>query len=169
VNLALKLKPEAAKRLPAMIQAVGFAFWQHQELENTTKDYVTIRLRKVRGIGQKRGEEISAKVEGLTFGQALSELIKKKIVTGDLASELQAAKEERNWFFHRGRRDARGSLADEARFSDLMARLDAMAEKARELNTRLGREVVEYVVSSGVSQEFIDREAERSARSWGFE
>jgi hypothetical protein len=165
----MKLNPEASLRLPAMIQAVGFAFWQFQELENSAKDYVAVRLRKTHGVGQKRGEEVAVKVERLTFGQALKELIDKKVVAGALASELIAAKEHRNWLFHSGRRSTRGALSNEASYSALMLRLGGMAERTRELNTRLAHEFEEYVISQGVSQEFIDRNSEQLARSWGFE
>ena len=165
----MTLNPEAALRLPAFFQAVGFAFWQHQELENTAKDYVVVRLRNARGVGRERGEAISEEAHRRTFGSVVEELIRSGVVTGDLAIQLRLANKDRNWLFHRARGETRGFASDEAKFRDIMARLNAMAERSLSLTKTLGRELELYVAGCGVSRNFIDREAERLARSWGFE
>jgi len=165
----VRLKPEASLRLPAFFRAVGFAFWQHQELENTAKDYVVVRLREVRGAGRERGESISKEVHSRTFGSVVNELIQSGVVSGDLADQLRAANKDRNWLFHHARSDTRGFISDDAKFQAVQARLEAMAERSLALIKALGHEVEMFISSCGISRDLIDREADRIARSWGFE
>lgn len=51
--------------------------------------------------------------------------------------------------------------------TQLLDRLDAIADDALALNKELGQVMEEYVVSAGVSLEFINAEADRLARQWG--
>lgn len=165
----MRLRESAAVRLEPLMQAVGFTLWQLQELENTTSSYVAVRVREAKGIGIERGQALSAEVEKLPLGKLLAELTKAKVIGTELSSELREVLEERNWLVHRARRETRGVLSDEALFSEVMTRLDHLAEHSLQLTKRLGNEVEEYVVRSGVSRDFISGEAERLARAWGFE
>jgi len=158
---------EAAERLGALMQRVGFALWQLQELENTAAGYIVVRLRDARGVGVNQGAVISAEVEKLPLGKLVGELAKAGVIDPALASRLKAALDERNWLVHRSRREHRGVLSDPAAYTGLSMRLDALADDALTLNKELARTMEEYVVNSGVSRDFIDGEAERLARAWG--
>jgi hypothetical protein len=165
----LNLSPEAAARLPDLMRAVGFATWQLQELENAVAAYVVIRLRETRGRGTACGIEISSTVEGRTLGNLLAEMKRKRVIPDDLATDLAMLLDDRNWLIHRARRETRGVLSDEIIFSRTMTRMDGIADKALALTKRLAYEVEELVSQAGVSAELLDLEAERLARSWGFE
>jgi len=165
---ATTLGPLAAERLPVLMQAVGFAVWQVQELENTAAHYVVVRLRAARGMGKEQGEAASREVEGLTFGRLLGELTRAGVVTPALGSRLEALVNERNWLVHRARRETRGVLSSEKQFGRVLQRIRSIADQALVLLRELAPIVEDYVVSTGVDRSFIDRESERLARSWGF-
>jgi hypothetical protein len=160
-------RQKKAQRLSMLMQRVGFALWQVQELENTAAGYIVVRLRETRGVGIDQGMKISTNVEGQMLGRLIGELAKAGVIASDLASRLTAFLKERNWLVHHSRRENRGVLSDDAMFAGLLTRLDTVAEDALALTKELGREMEEYVVSSGVSRDSIDREAERLSQSWG--
>lgn len=169
MNPEKRLPPAAALRLPTLMQAVGFAIWQLQELENTAASHIVVCLREARGVGKERGSEISAAVERLPLGKLITELSRSGALNDGVASALKTLLQERNWLVHRARRETRGVLSDEAGFTVLIARLDDISERTLLLIRRLGKDLEEYVVRSGVSRDVLDREADRLARSWGFE
>jgi len=70
---------------------------------------------------------------------------------------------------HSARRETRGALSDEARFGDLIVRLDRTADRALTLTKQLAHVIDEFVRQAGVSPALLDAEAERLTRSWGFE
>jgi hypothetical protein len=164
--LTMDERIESAQRLDGVLRQIGYALWQLQELEATVAGYVVVRLRDTRGIGAERGAQISASVEKRPLGQLLRELIPSGVISLALAERLETLLEDRNWLVHRSRRGYRGVLADKHALSSLMSRLEDIADRSLALTKEIGREFEEYVVSSGVSREIIDSEAEKLVRSW---
>lgn len=158
---------ETAGRLAALMQAVGFALWQLQELENTAASFIAVRLRNTRGVGLERGGEIAAEVEGRTLGGMVKELVAGGVISDEIGSRLAIVLEERNWLVHRARRETRGILGNDDIYGGTMQRLEVMADRSLALTRELGAAVEAYVIESGVSPEFIEQEGERIARSWG--
>lgn len=156
-----------ADRLAALMQAVGFALWQLQELENTAASFIAVRLRSTRGVGLERGGEIAAEVEGRTLGRMVKELVAGGVVSDEIGSRLAIVLEERNWLVHRARRETRGILGSDDIYGGTMRRLEVLADRSLALTKELGAAVEAYVIDSGVSPEFIEQEGERIARSWG--
>lgn len=165
---ATHLTLSAAAPLSVLMNAVGFAVWQCQELENTAASYVVVRLRDSHGVGTAQGEVISREVEKLTFGQLLRELTRAGVVPGELGLRLESLLKERNWLVHRARRETRGALSSQREFARLLDRIRTISDQALALLRELAPVVEDYVVSSGVDRGFIDRESDRLARSWGF-
>src|SRR5260221_10048794 len=145
----MSLRLDAAERLGALMQRVGFALWQLQELQYTAARYVVVRLRDARGVGAHRGAAISAEVEKLPLGKLLIELASAGVMTPDLASRLKATLGERNWLVHRSRREYRGVLSDPELYERLTLRLDRIADDALALHKELAEVTEEHVVSSG--------------------
>lgn len=59
-------------------------------------------------------------------------------------------------------------LNDFTRYNHLAARITSIAEEATTLNTILGSELVDFIISSGVDRKIIDEEADRLKESWGY-
>jgi hypothetical protein len=154
--------------LAALLQRVGYAFWQLCECEDTAAHYLVIRVKASRGIGAERGEALLSNAQRRTFGSLLHELKEAGVLEARLERRLLALLEERNWLAHRAKRESRGIIYRDQDFDRLVSRLDGIAEEATSLNTLLGRALEEFVVSLGIDPAFIEREAKRLAESWGY-
>jgi hypothetical protein len=86
----------------------------------------------------------------------------------DLESQLRGLLHQRNWLVHHSKRESRGVLNDSNHFDALVGRLDRLADDATALNALLGSQLEEHVVTLGVDQAAIDREAKRNLRKWGY-
>ena len=157
---------EKVTRLQQMMQAIGFAVWQFQQLERTAADYAVIRVRGHRGMGEQ-GAALLASAERLTLGNALRELEAAEVVPAAMVARLRAALDDRNWLVHRSRGESRGILADPSAYDQFSARLESMSERALELLKELAFEFETYVVSQRVDRDQIDADSQRLARAWG--
>jgi hypothetical protein len=155
-----------ARHLFELMNKVGFAVWQIQELEATLATYLVLRVKATRGIGAVRGNELMKKAEALTLGALIRELSKAGVLEDKLANELNDVLKERNWLVHRARREKRGVLADPDALDHLTAQLDSLSDRALQLHKRLAKSLEGYVVQSGVDPTAIDREADKLARLW---
>lgn len=164
--MSLHLRLEMAGRLDAVLRCLGYALWQLQELETAIATCVVVRLRDSRGVGTVAGTAISASVEKRTLGQLLHELSGAGVLTDDQVARLRDLLEDRNWLVHRSRRDHRGILTDDIELRALVERLEGVSERTLVLLKEVGAEIERYVVSTGVPQELIDREAARLVESW---
>jgi len=154
-------------RLSSLMQAVGFAVWQLQELETTAVTFAVIRLRATPGMGEDAGRALLEKGERRTLGNVIQELRARGLVSGDVNDDLRDVLNQRNWLVHRARRETRGVLADRARLTDLLTKLEMLSGRAVALQKVLAGEVEAYVVSTGVAQQTVEREAEALAKQWG--
>ncbi|HEX9757479.1 MAG TPA: hypothetical protein VGB26_06715 [Nitrospiria bacterium] len=156
-----------ADRFTAIMQKIGFAIWQLQELEWATAHYLTLCLHAKRGIGQEKGAALLEAAGRGTFGSLLNELSKSGILASELAKRLNAALDDRNWLVHRSRRENRGVLNSDKQCAILIAKLERISAEALSLLKEVGQLIERYALDSGVSKEFVDREAERLLIQWG--
>ena len=154
------------ERLAVLMQSVGFAVWQLQELETSVATYLVIRVHAHRGIGTVPGEQLIKKAEGRTLGSLVTELAKSGVIDGQLSVDLREVLEQRNWLVHRACRENRGILASPKQFSELLVRLEALAHRSLELLKEVASGIENHVLSCGVDRRTIDSEADRLARSW---
>ncbi len=158
---------ERAEMLTMLMQSVGFAVWQLQELENSTATYLVVRVVATPGIGLQKGQELMQRTESRTLGSLAKELGKTGIIEDQLAEDLQTITEERNWLIHRARRETRGILANGEQLRQMLQKLEALADRALQLHKSLGADLERYVLKCGVDRAVIDAEAARLAQSWG--
>lgn len=166
-RMNLNAQIEQATRLSTLMQAVGFAVWQLQELETTAITFAVIRLRASRGMGEVAGRALLEKGERRTLGHVLQELRARGLIDGAVDEDLRDVLDQRNWLVHRARRETRGVLTDDSRLSDLLARLDSLADRTLALQKVLASEIDAYVLSSGVKKKTVERETEEVAKRWG--
>lgn len=154
--------------LSELLAHVGYAFWQLAECEDAVAHYLVLRLKATRGTGKDAGEALLAEAQGRTFGSLLTELMNAGVLETSLQDRLSALLKERNWLVHRAKRESRGVLFRAPDYERLRARIDAIAEEATTLNTLVAQALEKHVVSLGVDPAYIDREAARLAKSWGY-
>jgi hypothetical protein len=162
-----ELELNREERLAVLMQSVGFALWQMQEVETTLATYLVLRVYAYPGIGVAGGDALLKQAEGRTLGSLLTELAKLGIITDPLLSDLREMLKQRNWLVHRARRETRGILADVEQFEKILRQLESLADRALQLLKSLAIEVESYVLTSGVERASIDVEADRLARNWG--
>ena len=160
---------ERALKIAEAMQAVGFALWQLQSLEETAVTWVVVRLHASRGMGREAGVELSKKPERRTLGSVLKELREAGVVPAELAEELLAVLELRNWLVHRARKEFHGMLTSDELLISLHSKVSAIASRALAAQKSAAAELEQFVLSSGVSKETIDREASALAKEWGLE
>ena len=149
------------------MQAVGFTLWQLQAFEESAVSWVVVRLHATRGMGAEAGEELAKKAERRTLGSVLRELRDEGVVAAPLAEELSEVLELRNWLVHRARKEFHGMLTSDELLSSLHVKLANIAERALAAQKAVAVELEQFVLSSGVSRAFIDREASALALKWG--
>ena len=167
MNTDIATPVERSERLGSLMQSVGFALWQLQELETTAATYLVVRVHASRGIGTVQGDSLLKHAEGRTFGALLKELAKSGVIEDRLSIELHEILEQRNWLVHRARRENRGVVSNAEHLGDLIQHLQSLADRSLVLQKSLATDLERYVLDIGVDRAVIDSEADRLARSWG--
>jgi uncharacterized protein YutE (UPF0331/DUF86 family) len=101
MNKDLATQLEVSKQLASLMQSVGFALWQLQELETTVATYLVMRVHAHCGIGKAQGGSLLKQAEGRTLGALLKDLAKSGVIDDRLSTDLQEMLEQRNWLVHR--------------------------------------------------------------------
>jgi hypothetical protein len=167
MNNDLATKLEVSKRLASLMQGVGSALWGLQELETTVATYLVMRVHAHRGIGAAQGDALLKQAEGRTLGALLKELAKSGVIANRLSIELQEMLEQRNWLVHRARRESRGILSNAKRLTEMLNRLESMADRSLAIMKSLAEDLERYVLRAGIDRAVIEREADRLVREWG--
>ena len=154
--------------LSALLERVGYTFWQLAECEDAVALYLVFRLKAVRGIGLARGNELLDNAQRRTFGSLVHELTEHGVLDPTLESRLAGLLDDRNWLVHRSKRESRGVLFRSADFERLVERLDRIANEASEVQKLVAAATEEYLITQGVDRSQLDAEAARLAQSWGY-
>lgn len=164
----IELRLARATLLSAILERVGYAVWQAAECEDTLAHLVVVHLRDAKGVGEPVGLQILGKEQRRTFGSLLTDLRKHGVLEESVEKRLMVLVEERNWLVHRAKRENRGVLHDLPRVDLLVDRISRIAIEATELNSLLGAKLEAFVVSSGLPQAAVDREAAALLAEWGY-
>ncbi len=148
------------------MQSVGF-LWQLQELETTVATYLVVRVQAHRSMGKMNGDSLQKRAAGRTLGALLKDLAKAGVIEDSLSIELNEILEQRNWLVHRARRENRGVISNPGHLNELLNRLDSLANRSLATMKLLATNLEQYVVSTGVDPNFIEREANRLIQEWG--
>ncbi|MBU1698948.1 MAG: hypothetical protein KJ927_04145 [Candidatus Eisenbacteria bacterium] len=160
---------DRASRLSRFMEMLGYAVWQAQRLEHALASYVVVRLRDCRGVGLEKGQTIHRKEQQRTLGLLFGEVAQSGLLSDQLISELKFIKNERNWMVHHLSREEHGVLDIPEKYCRVLRRLEQIADDSLSLSKRLGEEIENYAIKSGVSPKFIEDEAARLIRSRGLE
>jgi hypothetical protein len=168
MNADLATRVDWSERVAALMRSVGFSLWQLQELETTVATYLVVRVHAHRGIGTTKGNSLQKEAEGRTLGALLKELAKSGVIEERVSVDLHEILEERNWLVHRARRENRGVIASAELLSELLKRLESLANHSLVMQKSLAADLERYVLDSGVDRAVIEAEADRLARLWGW-
>lgn len=166
MNDYLVTQTAKADRLAAIAERIGIALWQLQELESGAAHYLALKTKATRGMGQAAGDELIAKALGCPFGVTPRDIAGASLFEPSLQTRFDALLAERNWLVHKSLASSRSAVQADAPASALIARINAIAEESLALLRVVGAMVEAFVVGSGVSPEYIDKQAAVILRGW---
>lgn len=155
-----------SNRLAAIAERIGMALWQLQELESCAAHYLVLTLKTARGMGQSAGDDLVVKALSRPFGATLREIADANLFEPTLQVRLDALLAERNWLVHRSLASSRSAVQADSNASALMARIVAIHQESLALLRVVGAEIEAFAVESGVSPEYITRQAAATLRNW---
>jgi uncharacterized protein YutE (UPF0331/DUF86 family) len=100
---------EAADRLNLILNRVGFALWQIQELESVAANYFVLLVQAEKGMGLEAGNLLIEKAKKKTFGTTVRRLAEAGLLTPQLERRLKDLLAERNWLVHGSREASRSA------------------------------------------------------------
>jgi len=157
---------ERADRLYSVAQRIGFALWQLQELEGVCATYFVLLAEAKPGSRLAAGNRRGAKAKNRTIGTTLRKLRKRKLLDRRLATRLKAILQERNWLVHRSGADGRAAVHSDGNTTQLVARVDSVAEESLALLKEVCRRVERFAKKHGVAEEYTFRTASELLRQW---
>lgn len=157
---------EAADRLTAITQRVGYALWQLQELEGVSATTFVLIAEAEKGMGLAAGEALEERAKKSTFGATIHRLAASGVIDEDLDSRFRVLLEERNWLVHRSRADSRRAVYHDDHLVDLLQRLDRIADDAVALLKKVGNVAEAHVKARVVSERYIRETAARLLEEW---
>lgn len=157
---------ESAERLAAILEQVGFALWQLQELEGCAAQYFVLLAQATQGMGRAPGEALVEKAQRKTFGATIHQLVKAGLLDDELSSRFTGLLEERNWLVHRSRADSRGAIHGDDAMQTLLLRIELIGTEAEALLNAVVAQVQRFVTERGVSKQEIDRATRQLLQQW---
>ena len=155
-----------ADRLHAITQRVGFALWQLQELEGVSAQYYVLVVHAKPGMGLEVGNALVDDAQSKTFGRTITKLVQAKQLPQEVEARFQALLADRNWLVHSSRSSSRNAVHNDQACTELISRLDNVAEEARFLLKEVGKCAEAFVKKHGVSEAKIDQLAAETLIAW---
>lgn len=157
---------QRSRRLSAITQSIGFALWQLQELESVSAQYFVLLALANKGMGLDAGNALVENAQAKTFGFTLRQLLKAGLLSSELATRFTKLLEERNWLVHKSRATSRSAIYNDGSMRRLLARLDGIAEEALLLLKEVGSLSEVFVRQHGVSEQYINENAQKLLQHW---
>lgn len=151
-----------ANRLNAVAERIGFALLQLQELESVAAQHYVLIAKASPGMGIEAGLELVDEALSKTFGKTVTCLQKSGQVPDDTMARLQALLEERNWLVHNSKADSNLAVRDEAACTQLIKRIDAIADEALALIKVVTEQAKIFFLSKGFRLEDIKLAEQRT-------
>lgn len=149
------------EELGILYQLIGEGVWQLQNLEDALHSCITVkRDLKTRGsVSSQEAMLLLEKNRAQVLGKSVKYAKEAGIFNQKLQDRLEKFKEERNWLIHRSVHEKREDLyVDKTRFS-LMERIKRFSNEALQLQKLVAQELEDFVLSQGISKEYVYQKA----------
>jgi hypothetical protein len=158
--------PLTAEELAEFARSVGHAVLQIQELEETLAVHLVFVHKADARAARRDVETMFAKAEKQTLGQLSRAIRDTGTSPSNLLSRLEHFVNERNWLIHRSRRENRRDVRSNARRSQLIARITAVANEALSLMTTFQELTEAHLIARGADRAKIQARADEIYREW---
>jgi hypothetical protein len=158
--------PLTAEELAELTRHVGYAVLQIQELEETLALHLVLVYEADAKTARRDVETMFVNASKRTLGQLFRDIQKKGKSPSGVLSRLEHFVDERNWLIHRSRRENPGNLRSDARRSQVIARITAMANEALSLMTTFQELTEAHLIARGFDRAKIQARADEIYREW---
>jgi hypothetical protein len=146
----------------AVHSRIGLALWHSQALEDALCYHITLVLKMPVSKAEVEVREVLEKMQSKTLGALIAELRKgNTALVSEFESRLDQFLKDRNWLVHKSWRQHHGDLYEPQRVIALVARLNAMANEALELQLLFAQIGHEWALQQGVSPESLEKHTRR--------
>jgi hypothetical protein len=154
-------RPINEEELQVFFMGIGSGIWHLQHVENALNTFITLKveIKEIGSVGPEAGEAILAKHRRNTLGTSIRIAKEKDVLSAELLVALEEFKEERDWLVHRSMNQNAEDLYLNSRRSALINRLHKFSNEAMQLQKLIAKELEDFVVSKGVSREWIHKKA----------
>jgi len=158
--------PLTEAELHEVTEQVGFALWQTQSAEETVGAYLVFVHQATPSKARDQVEAMFTKAGKSTLGRLLRAIESTGNAPQALVDSLDAFVGKRNWLVHYSRRDCRKDMYSAPGRARIIARLAVIADEALQLAKAFQAETQAHLEKLGISNEQIDRDAEKLLNEW---
>lgn len=151
----------SAEELQVFFKLIGSGIWYLQHVEDALSTYITVKaeIKERSGTSADNAERLLSKHRRNTLGTSIRIAKDRQVLDTELLTMLEAFKLERDWLVHRSIDENGDDLYLNSHRPRLLRRLNKFSEDARRLQRLIAQELEDFVVSKGVSREWIHLKA----------
>lgn len=150
-----------AEELQVFFKLIGSGIWYLQHVEDALSTYITVKadIKERGGTSAENAERLLSKHRRNTLGTSIRIAKDRQVLDPELLAMLEAFKVERDWLVHRSMDENGDDLFLNSDRLRLLLRLNKFSEDAKRLQRLIAEELEDFVVSKGVSREWIHQKA----------
>jgi hypothetical protein len=150
-----------AEELLAFFKLIGSGIWHLQHVEDALSTYITVKaeIKDRSGTSAENARFLLSKHRRDTLGTSIRFAKDRQVLDPELLTMLEAFKLERDWLVHRSLHENGDDLYLNSERSRLLERLNKFSEDAKRLQRLIAEELEDFVVSKGLSREWIHQKA----------
>lgn len=140
---------------------IGQGIWYLQHVESALATCIAVKgeIKEIGSVSQIDGNKILAKHRRNTLGTSIRIAKERGILSDELMRALGVFKEERDWLVHKSMNENGDDLYLGGARHALLTRFEEFSDHARHLQKLIAKELEDYVVSKGISRDWIHRRA----------
>ncbi|MEI6030983.1 MAG: hypothetical protein WCQ20_07440 [Synechococcaceae cyanobacterium ELA739] len=146
-----------ADELQVFFGLIGSGIWYLQHVEDALSTYITVKaeIKKRGGTSADNAKFLLSKHRRNTLGSSIRFAEDRHVLNPELLTMVKAFKLERDWLVHRSLHENGDDLYLDSDRYKLLERLAKFSEDAKRLQRVIAEELEDFVVSKGVSREWI--------------
>jgi hypothetical protein len=150
-----------AEELQVFFKLIGSGIWYLQHVEDALSTFITVKaeIKERGGVSADNAMSLLSKHRRNTLGTSIRIAEDRQVLDSEMLAILKTFKLERDWLVHRSLNENGDDLYLNTDRLRLLERLHKFSEDAQKLQRLIAEELEDFVVSKGVSREWIHQKA----------
>jgi hypothetical protein len=150
-----------AEELQVFFKLIGSGIWYLQHVEDALSTFITVKaeIKERGGVSDDNAMSLLSKHRRNTLGTSIRIAEDRQVLDSEMIAILKTFKLERDWLVHRSLNENGDDLYLNTDRLRLLERLHKFSEDAKKLQRLIAEELEDFVVSKGVSREWIHQKA----------